>query len=91
MTTYVRDTVKQISTRMTDGEIQIQPYSNGTMTACDYCSYKPVCQFDGETGGNEHRQLSKWNNKQIWSMLAEQQLTGEGDATDGGASDAGQA
>ncbi|WP_314303196.1 helicase-exonuclease AddAB subunit AddB [Brevibacillus parabrevis] len=91
LTTYVRDTVKQISTRMTDGEIQIQPYSNGTMTACDYCSYKPVCQFDGETGGNEHRQLSKWNNKQIWSMLAEQQLTGEGDATDGGASDAGQA
>ncbi|WP_312113811.1 helicase-exonuclease AddAB subunit AddB [Brevibacillus reuszeri] len=76
LTSYVRDTVKEISTRMTNGEIQIDPYTNGTMTACDYCSYKPVCQFDGETGGNSHRQLSKWNNKQIWGMLAEQQMTG---------------
>ncbi|WP_432775170.1 helicase-exonuclease AddAB subunit AddB [Brevibacillus gelatini] len=91
LTAYVRDTVKQISTRMTNGEIGIKPYSNGTMTACDYCSYKPVCQFDGETGGNEHRQLSKWNSKQIWSMLAEQQLAREGGATDGGATSAGQA
>ncbi|KQL46279.1 ATP-dependent nuclease subunit B [Brevibacillus choshinensis] len=77
LTTYVRDTVKEISTRMTNGDIHIDPYSNGTMTACDYCSYKPVCQFDGETGGNQHRQLTKWNNKQIWSMLEQQQLTGE--------------
>lgn len=77
LTAYVRDTVKEISTRMTNGEIQIDPYTNGTMTACDYCSYKPVCQFDGETGGNSHRQLTKWNNKQIWGMLAEQQMTGE--------------
>jgi ATP-dependent helicase/nuclease subunit B len=77
LTTYVRDTVKEISTRMTNGAIHIDPYSNGTMTACDYCAYKPVCQFDGETGGNSHRQLTKWNNKQVWSMLEQQQLTGE--------------
>jgi ATP-dependent helicase/nuclease subunit B len=83
LTTYVRDTVKEISTRMTNGEIHIDPYSNGTMTACDYCSYKPVCQFDGETGGNSHRQLSKWNNKQIWSMLAQHQMNGEEESTDG--------
>ncbi|MGG1660714.1 helicase-exonuclease AddAB subunit AddB [Brevibacillus sp. NRS-1366] len=90
LTTYVRDTVKEISTRMTNGEIHIEPYSNGTMTACDYCSYKPVCQFDKETGGNGHRQLSKWNNKQIWSMLAEQ-LTGEGESQGDGATTTGQA
>ncbi|MFJ9498816.1 helicase-exonuclease AddAB subunit AddB [Brevibacillus centrosporus] len=77
LTTYVRDTVKEISTRMTNGAIHIDPYSNGTMTACDYCAYKPVCQFDGETGGNSHRQLTKWNNKQVWSMLEQQQLSGE--------------
>ncbi|NTU33631.1 helicase-exonuclease AddAB subunit AddB [Brevibacillus sp. HB1.1] len=91
LTSYVRDTVKQISTRMTNGEIQIEPYTNGTMTACDYCSYKPVCKFDGDAGGNEHRQLAKWNNKQIWSMLAEQQMAGEGGMTDGGSTIAGQA
>lgn len=79
LTEYVRCTVKEISTRMTNGEIHIEPYAKGTMTACDYCAYKPVCQFDGETGGNQHRQLSKWNNKQIWSMLAEQQEPGGGE------------
>jgi len=82
LTAYVRDTVKEISTRMTNGAIQISPYSNGTMTACDYCAYKPVCQFDGETGGNQHRQLAKWNNKQVWRML-EQQPTGEEETAHG--------
>lgn len=81
LTSFVRDTVKEISTRMTDGDIHIAPYSNGTMTACDYCSYKPVCQFDGETGGNQHRILTKWNNKQIWSMLEQKQQTGEEEAS----------
>lgn len=82
LTAYVRETVKEISTRMTRGEIRIEPYSKGTMTACDYCPYKPVCQFDGETGGNEHRQLPNWSSKEIWGMLAQYQSAGKEGSTD---------
>lgn len=79
LTEYVRQTVKEISTRMTEGDIQIEPYTKGTMTACDYCAYKPVCQFDAQTGGNQHRLLSKWSNKEIWEMLAQQNSGMEAD------------
>lgn len=90
LTEYVRETVKDISTRMTNGDIQIEPYTKGTMTACDYCAYKPVCHFDGQTGGNQHRLLPKWNNKEIWEKLA-RQMTGEEADLDGQAAHTDQA
>ncbi|REK63793.1 MAG: helicase-exonuclease AddAB subunit AddB [Brevibacillus sp.] len=74
---YVRETVEAIGQRMIDGEIQIAPYVQGTVSACQFCAYKPVCQFDAESAG-EMRQLPKWNNKQVWSMLAGPQQTGKG-------------
>lgn len=90
LTEYVRQTVKDISTCMTNGDIQIEPYTKGTMTACDYCAYKPVCHFDGQTGGNQHRLLPKWNNKEVWEMLA-RQMTGEEADRDGQAAQTEQA
>ncbi|MEJ8547895.1 helicase-exonuclease AddAB subunit AddB [Brevibacillus borstelensis] len=90
---FVRATVKELSTRMTDGDIQIAPYVNGTLTACDRCSYKPVCQYDPEGDANQPRQLPKWNNKDVWEMLQSQQPTDAEVRSDGAAveSTAGQA
>jgi len=73
LTRYVRQIVREIGTRMTEGEIQIEPYSKGTITACDFCAYKPVCQFDPRAGGNLHRAVAKWSSKEVWEMLANQQ------------------
>lgn len=70
---YVRQTVKEISLRMTSGDIQIAPYAQGTALACDRCVYKPVCQYDAAMEGNEPRAISKWKNTEIWSMLQAKQ------------------
>ena len=72
LTRYVRRTVQEISTRMTEGETQIEPYTRGTMTACDYCAYKPVCQFDDKAGGNQHRMIAKLSSKEVWEKLEQQ-------------------
>lgn len=78
LTQYVRQTVQEIGTRMTEGEIQIEPYTKGTMTACDYCAYKPVCQFDEKAGGNQHRMIAKLSSKEVWEKLGNQQSGEEG-------------
>lgn len=82
---FVRTTVKELSTRMTDGDIEISPYVSGTLTACDRCSYKPVCQYDPDGDANQLRQLPKWNNKEIWDMLQSGQLTDAEVDSDGAA------
>jgi ATP-dependent helicase/nuclease subunit B len=76
--TYVRETVKDITLRMTSGDIQIAPYTQGTSLACDRCVYKPVCQYDAAMEGNEPRIINKWKNPEIWSMLQERQERGDG-------------
>lgn len=54
---HVRRTIRDIGTSMTDGHIGIEPFRIGTATACQGCSYKPVCQFDPQLAGNAFKQL----------------------------------
>lgn len=66
---YVRGTVKELTTRMTEGEIRVAPYTQGTFTACQICPYKAVCHYDPLLEGNETRQFGKWKDKDVWTML----------------------
>lgn len=86
---FVRRTVEELSTRMTDGDIEISPYVSGTLIACEHCSYKPVCHYDPEGDANQQRQLPKWSNKEIWDRL--QHGAGEGMHEEGGGLDDGSA
>ncbi|USG64916.1 helicase-exonuclease AddAB subunit AddB [Brevibacillus ruminantium] len=85
---FVRDTVKELSTRMTDGDIQISPYVSGTLTACERCAYQAVCQFDPEGDANSLRQLPKWNSKEVWGKIENGSCQTGGGMSDGGASTA---
>lgn len=66
---YVRQQVSQLSSRMIEGEIAIQPYAIGQTSACATCSYKAVCQFDNRMAGNEQKQLNKWKNPEVFAKL----------------------
>jgi len=79
--TYVRETVQEISLRMTSGDIRIAPYAQGTALACERCVYKPVCQFDPAMEGNEARPINKWKNTEIWNMLQDWHVRGDHDDT----------
>ena len=54
---YVRDQMKSFGTRLMDGDISIDPYQLGNKTACTFCDYKPVCQFDQNLNENSFRLL----------------------------------
>lgn len=65
----VRDIIQRIGTRITDGDVHIEPYRMGTSKACTFCSYKPVCQFDELMEGNEYQQLSRMSKDEVWMKL----------------------
>lgn len=65
----VRGTIRRIGTRITDGEVAIEPYRIAHKTACAHCSYKPVCQFDELIEGNEFNSLLKPDKERVWSLL----------------------
>jgi len=72
---HVRRTVKELTMRMTAGEIAVSPFAQGMQIACQTCSFKPVCHFDPVLEGNEPRIFNKLNDGQIWELL--QQAGGE--------------
>ncbi|QOS80298.1 helicase-exonuclease AddAB subunit AddB [Paenibacillus sp. JNUCC31] len=68
----VRSNIREIGTRITDGDVAIEPYRIQQEVACTFCPYKSVCQFDETIEGNEYNLLSKPGKQQIWDMLSHQ-------------------
>ncbi|KHL94634.1 ATP-dependent helicase [Paenibacillus sp. IHB B 3415] len=66
----VRSTISDIGTRITEGDVAIQPYRIQQETACTFCSFRPVCQFDEAVEGNGYNNLSKASKDVIWDLLS---------------------
>ena len=50
----VRKTIKQLSTEIMKGKIDIKPYNYKKQTACSYCAYKSICNFNTSLKSNEY-------------------------------------
>lgn len=68
--TSVRSNITDIGTRITEGDVAIQPYRIQQETACTFCSYRPVCQFDEAVEGNGYNNLGKPGKEVIWDLLS---------------------
>lgn len=66
----VRGTISDIGTRITEGDVAIEPYRIGQETACTFCSFRPVCQFDEAVEGNSYNNLGKPGKDVIWDLLS---------------------
>jgi ATP-dependent helicase/nuclease subunit B len=60
--THIRGVFKNIGNRITQGDIDINPYKLKDKTPCTYCSYKTVCQFDQSVEDNDFRVLVQEKN-----------------------------
>ncbi|MGF7046087.1 ATP-dependent helicase/nuclease subunit B [Paenibacillus sp. DS2015] len=69
----VRNNIVNIGTRITEGDVAIEPYRIQHETACTYCSFKPVCQFDEAIEGSEYHVLGKPDKAQVWNLLEQNQ------------------
>ncbi|SDT36284.1 DNA helicase/exodeoxyribonuclease V, subunit B [Paenibacillaceae bacterium GAS479] len=67
----VRRTIGTIGQSVKKGEIAIRPYRQGAKTPCQFCAYKPVCQFDPLNEGNEYLKLAAPGKEEFWGTLEE--------------------
>ncbi len=61
----VMKTIKEISTEILKGKIDIKPYKNGKKTPCEYCSYRSICRFNTNIKGNEYFKIPKKKKREI--------------------------
>ncbi len=66
---YVRQTIRSIGTRLTEGHVAIEPYRLGKKTPCTFCSYKSICQFDVTMEGNQYHQLRPMSKQQVFEAI----------------------
>lgn len=50
----VRKTIKQLSSEIMKGNIDIKPYNYKKQTGCKYCAYKSICNFNTSFKSNEY-------------------------------------
>ena len=67
----VRENIVRIGSRISDGEVAIEPYRIQQETACAHCSYRPVCQFDEAMEGSHYQLLGKPGKDQVWDLLGQ--------------------
>lgn len=74
--TRLQEHIKQIVVRagleLTNGDIKLNPFDSGEKTACRFCPYKSVCQFDPILETNEYHLLPKMDDKTVLKKLLEE-------------------
>ncbi|OUM90117.1 MAG: helicase-exonuclease AddAB subunit AddB [Bacillus thermozeamaize] len=66
---FVRTEISRIGERLLSGENGIQPFRLREKTACTFCPYRPVCQFDPTLDGNAYRVLKGEKAEQILARI----------------------
>lgn len=67
---YTNKTIEQSAIKITQGALEINPTHHGEQKACDYCTYRSICQFDVDFLGNQPRVLSKMNKEKALEAIA---------------------
>ncbi len=72
---FAKNKLQKMTSEILDGNIEKNPYkredSTGA-TACDYCPYHPVCQFDAKLSGQSYRNIKKLSNDDALHQINEE-------------------
>ena len=66
---YVSRKIKEIGREILDGRIAVEPCKQGADTACDYCSFRQVCGFDGRMDGYGYRRLEELSGEEVLERM----------------------
>ncbi|SDJ43935.1 helicase-exonuclease AddAB subunit AddB [Salimicrobium halophilum] len=69
--TYIRKLMTRAGMDITEGTIPLNPYQKKQQTACQFCSFRSVCQFDPTLEENQYRKLTEMNDTKVWEKLKE--------------------
>jgi len=66
---YIKKLLKDLCEEMMNGAVDIRPYKKKTMTACEYCSFLPICQFDPVLKDNSYKLLFDKDKDEVWTEI----------------------
>ncbi len=66
---HVRRLFADIGGQIADGIVSIAPYKLKSKTACDFCAFKSICQFDEALSGNEFRKLAPQTGEDVMKNI----------------------
>jgi ATP-dependent helicase/nuclease subunit B len=69
---YTRKLLKDLCLEILRGSVPIRPVKDKKGSACTFCSYMPVCQFDTKMNDNTYRFLYEKDKDEIWKLLQDQ-------------------
>ncbi|WP_433748804.1 helicase-exonuclease AddAB subunit AddB [Falsibacillus pallidus] len=72
MRKYVRKIYEKTGNQIISGSVDISPYKLKDRTPCQFCSYRPVCQFDQSLEGNDYRVLKPHKPDEIIQYMREE-------------------
>ena len=69
---YTKQKIKSMGKEILEGNIAVNPYRDGTDTACDYCRYKSICGFDEKLKGDRYREVEKLDDNELFRRMSQQ-------------------
>lgn len=79
MRTHLEAVLVRAGEGIVSGDINIAPSSLAKETACRYCAYKAVCQFDPLLPSNRYRELQKMKADAVWAAIGVREGGGDAD------------
>ncbi|WP_075617287.1 helicase-exonuclease AddAB subunit AddB [Paenisporosarcina indica] len=70
--TFVRHKHQQAGDGMLAGDTRVLPYQKKNKTACDYCSFRSVCQFDPTDPDQKYRKLAVETAEEVTKRIQEE-------------------
>jgi ATP-dependent helicase/nuclease subunit B len=62
---HVEGLLGRIGLEIMNGSVKIEPVKNGAKTACGYCPYRSICQFDRQLQDNNYRNIRPLSDDEV--------------------------
>ncbi|WP_117161546.1 helicase-exonuclease AddAB subunit AddB [Paraliobacillus sp. X-1268] len=66
---YVRQLMTEAGVDITNGGVHLNPYQQKQQTACSFCSFRSVCQFDATLPENNYRRLQTYKEEEVLQKI----------------------
>ena len=73
---YVSRAVKDTCLRLLQGDISITPVKDKDQTACKWCPYRSICQFDTSLKGFDYKNIRNIKGGEAWALIADPEKGG---------------
>ena len=74
---YIRSLMTEAGTKITDGQVDLDPFQKKQQVACEFCSYRPVCQFDPTLEDHNYRKLHEMKDEDVLEKLIKREGDGK--------------